>query len=48
MNLRSRLADVGRVAIEFKPEVFNLRVAVSLEDATVELVACSIRNTAYS
>jgi hypothetical protein len=39
MDLRPALADVCRVAVEFKPEIFHLRVAECLENAAVELVA---------
>jgi len=42
MNFRAALRNVCRVAVKFKPEVFDLRVAESLENASVEFVAGSV------
>lgn len=38
---------VGGVAVEFEPEVFDLRVAECLEDAPVEFVPGGIRCTRF-
>jgi hypothetical protein len=37
--LGARFGDVGRVAVVFEPEVFDLGVVEGFEDATVEFVA---------
>lgn len=45
MNLRTRFADVCRVAVELEPEVLNLRVPKRLEDTSIELMSGRIRST---
>lgn len=45
MNLRSTLANVGRVAIKLEPKILYLGIPKGLENSSVKLMPSSIRST---
>ena len=45
MDFRTRLADVGGVAVELEPEIFHLGVSECFEDTAVELMAGGVGRT---
>jgi hypothetical protein len=45
VDLGAGFGDVGCVAVELEPEVFDLRVAESFEDVAVEFVAGGVGGT---